>query len=130
MLVALSGLSIGGMTLGVNSMIAGGLFTIVGAQVASFGAFATVAGKPIREAQDPLTTLLVDRINLEHGATVGLLLFTAGAVYSAYVIWQWATVGFVSVPVAEINVAAFTAVVLGVQIVFSSFLLSTVVEQS
>ena len=130
MLIALTDLNIGGMTLGVNSMIAGGLFTIVGAQVASFGAFATVAGKPIREAQDPLTTLLVDRINLEHGATVGLLLFTAGAVYSAYVIWQWTTTGFVSVPVAEINVAAFTAVVLGVQIVFSSFLLSTVVEQS
>jgi glycosyltransferase involved in cell wall biosynthesis len=128
MLIALSGLNIGGMTLGVNSMIAGGLFTIVGAQIASFGAFATVAGEPIREAQDPVTTLLVDRIDLEHGATVGLLLFAAGAVYSAYVFWEWMTTGFVAVPVAEKNIAAFTAVVLGVQLVFSSFLLSTIVE--
>jgi hypothetical protein len=34
------------------------------------------------------------------------------------------------VPVAERNVAAFVAVVLGVQIVFTSFLLSAVVDRS
>jgi glycosyltransferase involved in cell wall biosynthesis len=129
MLIAWSNLSINGMTLGVNSMIAGGLFTIVGAQVASFGAFATVAGEPIREAQDPVTTLLVDRINLEHGATVGVLMFTAGAVYTTYVLWEWLTTGIVGVPVAERNVAAFVAVVLGIQLVFTSFLLSTLVEK-
>jgi glycosyltransferase involved in cell wall biosynthesis len=130
MLIAWTNVSIGGTTLGVNSMIAGGLFTIVGAQVASFGAFATVAGEPIREAQDPLTTLLVDRIDLEHGATVGMVVFAAGAAYTAYVLWEWLTTGMAGVPVAERNVAAFVAVVLGVQIVFTSFLLSAVVDRS
>jgi glycosyltransferase involved in cell wall biosynthesis len=130
MLIAWTNVSIGGTTLGVNSMIAGGLFTIVGAQVASFGAFATVAGEPIRDAQDPLTTLLVDRIDLEHGATVGLLVFAGGAAYTAYVLWEWLTTGITGVPVAERNVAAFVAVVLGVQIVFTSFLLSAVIDRS
>ncbi|WP_136601132.1 glycosyltransferase family 2 protein [Salinigranum halophilum] len=128
MAVALSDVSINGATLGVNSMIAGGLFAIVGVQVSLFGAFATIAGEPIRSAGDPLTTVLVDKINLEHGATGGLLIFTAGAAYSAYVVWQWAASGYAVVPIAETNVLALTAVVLGVQIVFSSFLLSVLVE--
>ena len=128
MIVALSDVSINGATLGVNSMIAGGLFAIVGVQVSLFGAFATIAGEPIRSAGDPLTAVLVDRINLEHGATGGLLIFTAGAAYSMYAVWQWAASGYTVVPVAETNILALTAVVLGVQIVFSSFLLSVLVE--
>jgi hypothetical protein len=128
MTLAFFDIGVQGTTLRINSMIAGSLFTIVGAQVACFGAFATVAGEPIRSARDPLTTVLVDRINLEHGATAGFVIFSAGAAYSAYVLWEWAAFGFKQVPVAEANVAALTAMVLGLQIVFSSFLLSSLVE--
>ena len=128
MVVVLSGVEFGGTTLGINSMIAGSLFTIVGIQVASFGAFATIAGEPIRHATDPVTEVLVDRINLEHGATGGLAVFAAGAVYSLYVVWQWATTGFAAVPVAAVNIAAFTACVVGVQVVFTSFLLGILAD--
>ena len=128
MLFALADVPVGGSTLGINSMIAGSLFTIVGAQVACFGAFATVAGEPIRSAQDPVTEFLVEKVNLEHGATAGLVLFTLGAAYSTYVVWQWSATGFTAVPIVEVNVAAFTAVVLGVQVVFTSFLLSAIAD--
>ena len=126
--VSLSSLSVGGTTLGVNSMIAGSLFAIVGTQVASFGAFATIAGEPIRKATDPVTHVLVNRINLEHGATLGLLVFTVGAVYSAYVVVQWISNGYAAIPVAKVNVAAFAACVVGVQVVFTSFLLSVLAD--
>jgi aspartate-semialdehyde dehydrogenase len=128
MVLALVDVGIGGTTLGLNSMVAGGLFMIVGAQIASYGAIATVAGRPIRRASDPVTKLLVDRVDVERGAALGLVLFAAGGAYSAYVLWQWAASGFTVVPIAETNVAAFTAVVLGLQIVFTSFLLTAIAE--
>ena len=128
MILALVDVSVGGTTLGVNSMVAGGLFTIVGAQIASYGAIVTVAGRPIRRASDPVTKLLVDRVDVERGAAIGLGLLAVGGAYSAYVFWQWAATGFTAVPIAELNVAAFTAVVLGLQIVFTSFLLTAIAE--
>ena len=128
MAIALIDVTVWGVALNANSMIAGSLLVIVGIQVVSFGAFATIAGEPIREATDPVTKLLVDRINLEHGATVGLLVFTAGALYSTYLLWEWVSSGYATVPVAEANILAFTACVVGVQIVFISFLLSSIIE--
>nr|WP_049947450.1 glycosyltransferase family 2 protein [Candidatus Halobonum tyrrellensis] len=128
MSVVLSGVEFAGTTLGVNSMIAGSLFTIVGVQVASFGAFATIAGEPIRRATDPVTEVLVEQINLEHGASAGLALFAAGAAYSLYVVYEWATAGFAAVPVAGVNIASFTACVTGLQLVFTSFLLSILAD--
>ena len=128
MVVALTGVEFDGTSLGVNSMIAGSLFTIVGIQVASFGAFATIAGEPIRRATDPVTEALVDRIGLEHGATAGLTVFAMGAAYSLYVVWRWMTAGFDAVPGTGMNIAAFTACVTGLQVVFTSFLLSVLAD--
>jgi hypothetical protein len=126
MLLALLDVSIGGMNFGVNSMVAGSLFTLVGAQVACFGAFATLIGEPIREANDPLTRLLRGRVQLEHGATAGIVLAAVGGAYMSYVVAEWAANGFASVPLYEINIAALTLVVLGVQLVFTSFFLSVI----
>ena len=128
MLVAGLGVPIAGQTFGINSMIAGSLFTLVGTQVACFGAFATVAGEPIRKAGDPVTDLLANHITLEHGATTGLVMFAVGAVYMSLVAIQWASNGFAAAPVAKANVAALTAIVLGIQLVFTSFFLSLIAE--
>ena len=128
MVVSWFDVSIAGRTFGINSMIAGSLFTLVGSQVACFGAFATAAGEPIREAKDPITTLLTERVTLEHAVTVGLVIFAVGAVYISTVAIQWVLGGFAVVPVAKSNIVGLTAIVLGIQIVFSSFLLSVVAE--
>jgi hypothetical protein len=128
MVAVLTGVNVSGVTLGTNSLIAGGLFTIVGAQVACFGAVATVAAEPIKQARDRVTRLLVDRANLEIGMTAGLVLSGVGATYVAFVGWQWVANGFDPVPVAGSNVLAFVALVLGLQFVFTSFLLSVLKE--
>jgi hypothetical protein len=128
MLLSVSGISIGGMNLGINSMVAGSLFVLVGAQVSCFGAFATLAGDPIREATDPITTFLRDRLRLEHGATAGLAMVLVGGGYLAFVVLEWLASGFAAVPLTEYNVAALTVMVLGVQIIFTSFLLSFIAE--
>ena len=124
--VAFSSLNVGGVTLGPHSMVAGGLMLIVGYQVASLGAFARVAGNPIRKPDDPITNWVLERVNLERGVTIGAAVFLAGAAYTVYLFSQWVLSGFTTLPMFTGDVLAFTAMVLGVQVVFSAFFLSTI----
>jgi hypothetical protein len=128
MVLCLSGLSLGGVSFGIHTMVAGSMATLVGAQVASLGLFARLVSDPIRRASDPISSLITERIKLEHGATAGLLLFCVGGVYTGAAAWQWITSGFVELPVLMSNIAALTATVLGVQMVFSSFFFSAVAD--
>jgi hypothetical protein len=124
LLIALSDLQVGSVEPGVNSVIAGCLFVVVGAQVTSLGAFATLAGEPINEADDPITTLLIRYVKLEHGATVGALVFLCGVAFASFGVFRWVRGGYAAVPSVEQNIVGFTAMVLGLQLVFASFLLS------
>ncbi|WP_136592391.1 glycosyltransferase family 2 protein [Salinigranum halophilum] len=124
MAIAGLGVSINGGTFGINSMIAGSLFTLVGTQVACFGAFATVAGEPIRKAEDPITNFLTTHVDLEHGAVAGLVVFAVSAAYMALVGFGWTSSGLVSPPV----VVALTTLVLGIQLIFTSFFLGVLSE--
>jgi hypothetical protein len=130
MLLAFFGVGVGNTTFGVHSMIAGGLLTIVGHQVASLGVFATVATNPIRRPDDPATTLITERVGLEQGATAGLLVFGAGATYAFFLVAQWAQSGFTRLPFVNADVAAFVAIVVGLQILFNSFFLSAIASDS
>ncbi|ELZ43041.1 glycosyl transferase family 2 [Halorubrum californiense DSM 19288] len=126
LLIAHTGIEIGAMTLGTNSMIAGSLFSILGVQVGSLGVFATVASDPIQKPNDMATSWIMENATLERGASAGLAVFTAGAVYATWLVLDWALRGFGSVPFTTSSLLAFTAIVIGVQLVFSSFFLSSV----
>jgi hypothetical protein len=115
-----------GATLGIRSVIAGCLAVIVGTQVFAFGAFAAAAADPIRTPGDPLTRAVVERVGLERGALAGLLVFGAGAAYLLVLTARWVSSGFVAPPSPALDVVALAATVLGLQVVFSSFFLSTV----
>ncbi len=118
------GFSPGGATFGIHTMIAGSLLVVVGYQTAILALFSTVAADPIRKPTDPLTRWIQESFSLEGGATFGLVLFGAGAVYGAYLLYGWVTSGFGAVPFGAVNMVAFTLVVLGVETVFASFHLS------
>ncbi|TKX86040.1 glycosyltransferase family 2 protein [Halorubrum sp. SS5] len=126
LLIANTGIEIGAMTLGTNSMIAGSLFSILGVQVGSLGVFATVASDPIQKPNDAITSWITTNATLERGASTGLAIFTAGAVYASWLVVDWALSGFGAVPFTTSSLLAFTAIVVGVQLVFSSFFLSSV----
>jgi len=68
MTIAHTGVALGEVTLGVNSMIAGSLSAIVGVQVGSLGVFATVASDPIQRPEDPITSWITQYATLERGA--------------------------------------------------------------
>lgn len=126
--LCLSGTSLGNTSFGVHSMIGGALLTLSGAQIASFGVFATVTTDPIQAPSDPVTNWLVSQVQLEHGATAGLVVLGLGVAYVALMIGRWVTSGFTQLPLLMTNIAAMTAVVLGIQLVFSSFFLSSVAD--
>ncbi|QRV15803.1 glycosyltransferase family 2 protein [Haloterrigena salifodinae] len=124
--IAYSDVSIGEASLGIHSMIAGSLLTIVGYQVASLGVFAAVTSDPIQKPEDPITEHVIGSLSLEHGATAGLLIFAVGGLYGAGLVYQWVSNGFMSLEFTMGALVAFTAIVIGLQTVFSSFFLSSV----
>jgi len=108
---------------GIRTMIAGSLLSIAGVQVASMGAFSTRATDPIRRPTDPVTTWLVDRLTLRTGAVAGLGMLSAGVTYAGALVGRWVTQGYEAMPALTHDTLAFTLVILGLQVVFTSFFL-------
>lgn len=125
---AYTGLSVGGVEFGIHSMVAGSLLVLTGCQIASLGIFATVSSDPIQRPTDPITKKFTEEIQLEQGASAGVVLFAAGGVYALFLIANWIGSGLTRLPFLFSDVLAFTAIVLGLQVVFSSFFLSSVAE--
>jgi len=123
MFIASSEFTLAGRNLGLHSMIAGSLFTIVGYQVGTIGVFATAASNPIRRPNDAITTWILERGTLERFAGFGLALFAAGATYATALLVQWYTSDFASVSFTLNSLLAFTAIVVGIQTIFSAFFL-------
>jgi len=124
--IAYTGVSLGGITLGTHSMIAGSLFTIVGYQIFTLGLFSTVGSDPIRHVDDPVTNVLEGRLTLERGALLGTGLLVGGGLYAASLVATWVGTGFSAIPFTLASLVAFTAIVLGLQTVFSAFFLSEI----
>lgn len=123
---AYASVSFGPVSLGPNSMIAGSLLTILGIQVGSIGIFASVVTNPVRELSDPVTSLILEHVTLERGAAGGLLLFFAGVAHALLLVVNWISTGFSTIPVTSTSLAASTAIVVGFQVIFSSFFLSSI----
>jgi glycosyltransferase involved in cell wall biosynthesis len=114
------------ITLDVHTMVFGVIFTLLGAQILSIGAFAKVFSYAARF--DRHGTISVKRflnsITLETGLLVGGLIFLAGFLGCAWITWQWASGGFG--PLSALRQVLFWSMwlFLGLQIIFSSFFLS------
>lgn len=129
MATAYSGGTVGGLTPGVNSMIAGSLLTIVGYQVGSFGVFAAVASDPIQKPTDPITTRIMQSLSLERGATFGVAVFGLGGVYAGALTFQRLSAGVPSTALTMSSIIALTAIVIGLQTLFSSFFLGAIAQK-
>jgi len=113
------------ITLDIHTMIFGVIFTLLGAQILSIGAFAKVFS--YAERFDKGTVSLkrgLRKVTLESGLFAGGVLFLGGFSGCAWVAWKWAASGFGEL--YEVRQILFWSMwlFLGVQIVFSSFFLS------
>jgi glycosyltransferase involved in cell wall biosynthesis len=113
-----------GRGLYVHSLILGCLLVLLGVQAIGLGLSARVFGIYFISEQDRLFQKLRDRLRLEHGLLLALLVTVAGFALVGVLIARWAAHGFGSLQEERLAILAATVIAVGAQIFFTSFLLS------
>jgi hypothetical protein len=106
-------------------MIFGVIFTLLGVQILSIGAFAKVFSYAERfDRRSVSLRRLLKRLTLESGLFFGGALFLAGFAGCAWVTWQWAASGFGELH--QVRQVLFWSMwlFLGLQVIFAAFFLS------
>jgi hypothetical protein len=123
-LTSLFQLNVFGREWQLHSMIAGSLLMIVGTQIGAMGLCAHAYGMYFMGDKDPWFERMRARFRLEHGLLLGGGIFVAGLVAAAVILVRWAERGFGNLSEERLAVLAASLMIVGVQIFFSSFLLS------
>ncbi len=108
----------------LHSMVAGALLMIIGTQVAALGLCAHAYGTYFMGEQDPWFDRMRARYRLEHGLALGGVLILGGVVLCAIIVGTWINRGFGALSEERLALAAATLLIVGLQIFFSSFLIS------
>lgn len=120
--------NLGGVSLDVHTLLIGGLACILGSQLISFAVFAKIFA--VTEGllpEDPRVNQLFRFLTLEVGLAVGALTTLAGIGLLANAVFLWRQKGFGPLDYRQsmrLVIPSATLLVLGVQAIFSSFLLS------
>ena len=119
-----SGLDFFGRAWGLHALIGGALLMIVGTQVLALGLCAHAYGTYFMGERDPWFDRMRRRFRLEHGLLLGGAFVLVGVVMGGVILATWISHGFGSLSDERIAVVAATLMIVGIQIFFSSFLLS------
>ncbi len=123
-LTVLAQVDVLGRTWDLHAMIAGCLLMIVGVQVLALGLCAHAYGTYFMGERDPWFDNMRARFRLEHGLLVGAAIGLAGAVIAGVITGIWIDRGFGELSEERLAVLAATLIIVGIQVFFSSFLLS------
>jgi hypothetical protein len=123
-LVSLSGIDILGREWQLHSMIAGSLLAVVGTQVLGLGLCAHAYGRYFMGEREAWFDRMRARYRLEHGLALGGAILLVGLVIATTIVVTWIDRGFGALSEERLAVAAATLITIGLQVVFSSFLLS------
>jgi glycosyltransferase involved in cell wall biosynthesis len=108
----------------LHTMVAGALLMIVGVQVVSLGLAAHAYGTYFMGEKDPWFDRMRARFRLEHGLLLGGAILAAGLLAAAVIAVKWIDRGFGELSEERLAVLAATLMIVGIQVFFSSFLLS------
>jgi len=122
--VSLTGIEIAGREWQLHAMVAAALAMIVGTQVLALGLCAHAYGTYFLGEKDPWFDRMRARFRLEHGLLLGGATGFVGFVIAAVIVIEWIDRGFGELSEERLMVAAATLIIVGVQVFFSSFLLS------
>lgn len=123
-LTVLADISVLGREWDLHAMIAGALAMIVGTQVLALGLCAHAYGTYFMGERDAWFDRMRARFRLEHGLMLGGAFTLIGFAIAAAIVGTWVGRGFGELSETRLAVLAATLMIVGVQIVFSSFLLS------
>jgi glycosyltransferase involved in cell wall biosynthesis len=119
-----SGLDFFGRAWGLHALIGGALLMIVGTQVLALGLCAHAYGTYFMGEKDPWFDRMRARFRLEHGLLLGGAFMLVGIIIGAVIVATWIAHGLGSLSDERAAVVAATLIIVGMQIFFSSFLLS------
>jgi hypothetical protein len=119
--------TVAGFGLGVNTLVYSAAAIVCGAQAVTFAIFAKIIAINARLLPpDPRIQRFTSVVSVETGMITGLLLFLAGLAGGAYAlgVWKFAAFGALDPEVSlRIVAPSATAMIVGLQLVFSSFFL-------
>jgi glycosyltransferase involved in cell wall biosynthesis len=118
------GLDLFGRTWGIHALIGGALLMMIGTQVLALGLCAHAYGTYFMGERDRWFDRARARFRLEHGLMLGGLFVLIGVVIGAIILATWISHGFGSLADEHLAVIAAALLIVGIQIFFSSFLLS------
>ncbi len=119
-----AGLDFFGRAWGLHALIGGALLMIVGTQVLALGLCAHAYGTYFMGEQDPWFDRMRARFRLEHGLLLGGAFSLVGIAMGTVIAATWISHGFGSLADEHLAVIAASLLIVGIQIFFSSFLLS------
>src|SRR5437763_7387642 len=123
-LIVVARLGVFGRHWDIHALIAGALLAIVGTQVVALGICAHAYGTYFMGEQDRWFDRMRARFKLEHGLLLGGGLAFIGFVTGTVIVIDWINRGFGALSEERLAVLAATLIIVGIQIFFSSFLLS------
>jgi hypothetical protein len=123
-LLVLTQMDVLGREWDIHAIIGGGLLMVVGTQVLALGLCAHAYGTYFMGSRDPWFDRMRSRFRLEHGLLLGAGILVVGLVLGSVVLATWINRGFGSLGEERLAVLAATLTIVGIQIFFSSFLLS------
>jgi glycosyltransferase involved in cell wall biosynthesis len=119
-----SGLDFFGRAWGLHALIGGALLMIVGTQVLALGLCAHAYGTYYMGERDPWFDRMRARFRLEHGLLLGGAFMLVGLILGGVILATWIAHGLGSLSDERAAVVAASLIIVGMQIFFSSFLLS------
>jgi glycosyltransferase involved in cell wall biosynthesis len=108
----------------LHTLIGGSLLLIIGTQLVGLGLCAHAYATYFMGERDAWFDRARERLRLEHGLTLGGAVALAGAALIFAVVLDWAQRGFGSLAQERLAIFAASLLVIGIQIVFTSFLIS------
>ncbi len=119
-----SGLTLFGRSWGIHALIGGAFLMVVGTQILALGLCAHAYGTYFMKERDPWFDWLRSRLRLEHGLLLGGAFLLVGLALGGVIVGTWIAHGFGSLGKEFMAVVAAALMIVGIQIFFSSFLLS------
>jgi glycosyltransferase involved in cell wall biosynthesis len=116
---------VGGLNFDVHYMVLGSLLTLLGFQMIATGFFAKAYSHAARlYARDRTLNWLSRYFNLERGLLLGAAVFGVGLVIDGAILLDWLERGMGELNAVRPALLGSTLMVLGAQVIFSSFFLS------
>ncbi|HLW95392.1 MAG TPA: glycosyltransferase family 2 protein [Solirubrobacteraceae bacterium] len=123
-LMVLTHLDIFGRSWDIHALIGGALFTIIGTQVLALGLCAHAYGTYFMNEREAWFDKARATFRLEHGLMLGGAIALAGFVTALVIVIDWINEGFGALSQERLAIIAFELLIVGIQVFFSSFLLS------